>query len=101
MMMKTSPGTTFEVVQSQIIFGALEVLFNMPAGAAQPQAASFRRRPMEMRQVIVIRFGITCGPVDHQPDPFQFAFGMAQIMLQKDLPPCQPAAPGFRSGRYP
>jgi hypothetical protein len=26
---------------------------------------------------------------------------MAQIMLQKDLPPCQPAAPGFRSGRYP
>src|SRR5208282_4809720 len=95
MMMKASPRTAFEVIQSQVIFGALEVLFDVPAGAAQFQAAGFGRRSMEMGQVIVIGFGVPRRPVYHQPDFFQFAPRVAQVVLQENLAPSQTRAPGL------
>ena len=48
MMMKASPRAALEMVQPQIILGALEVLFDMPAGAAQFQAAGFGGGTVEM-----------------------------------------------------
>src|SRR5208337_4869220 len=101
MMMKASPRTAFEVVQTQVRLGALEVLFDVPAGAAQFQAAGFGGRSVEMGQVIVIGFGVPRRPVYHQPDFFQFAPRLAQVMLQKDLAPSQTRAPGLSSRRHP
>src|SRR5207245_3164243 len=74
---------------------------NVPAGAAEFQATGFGKRSMEMRQVIVIGFGITRRPVHHQPNPLQIAPGMAQVMRQEDLAPSQTGAPGLPSGGYP
>ena len=82
MVMETSPGTAFKVIQAQVVLGALKVLFDVPAGAAQFQAAAFGGRSMEMGQVIVIGFGVPCRPV-HQPA------GNSDGRL-----PCQPAGSG-------
>src|ERR1039458_5555038 len=95
MMMEASPRAAFEMVQSQVIFGALEVLFDVPARAAQFQAAGFGGRSREMRQVIVIGFGVPARPVHHQPDFFQFAPRVAQVVLQENLVPSQTRAPGL------
>src|ERR1035437_2636660 len=89
MMMEASPRAAFEMVQSQVIFGALEVLFDVPAGAAQFQAAGFGGWSMEMGQVVVIGFGVPCRPVHHQPDFFQFAPRVTQVVLQENLVPSQ------------
>ena len=58
MMMKTAPGTSLEVVQTQVILEALKVLLDMPARTAQFQAAGFRRGLVQVSQVIVIRFRV-------------------------------------------
>jgi len=50
MMMKASPRTAFEMIQSQIILGALKILFDVPAGAAQLQASGFGGRSVEIGQ---------------------------------------------------
>jgi hypothetical protein len=72
MMMKASPRTTFEMIQPQIILGALIILFDVPAGAAQLQASGFGGRSVEMGQVVVTGFGVSRRPVYHPPDFFQF-----------------------------
>src|SRR5271169_2448875 len=101
MMMKASPSAAFEMIQAQVILGALKVLFDMPAGAAQFQAAGFGGRSMEMGQVIVIGFGVPRRPVHHQPDFFQFSPRVAQVVLQENLAPSQTRAPGLPAHRYP
>src|SRR5208283_5017906 len=101
MMMKASPRTVFEMIQPQIILGALKVLFDVPAGAAQFQAAGLGGRSVEMGQVIVIGFGGPRRPVYHQPDFFQFAPRVAQVVLQENLAPSQTRAPGLPARRYP
>ena len=83
MMVEASPKAPFEMIEPQIILRALVVLFDVPAGAAQFQALSFRRRPVQVSEIVVIRFGIAPRPVHHEPDFFQFAPGAAQHMLQK------------------
>src|SRR3990172_12284290 len=100
-MMKAPPRAAFEVIQSQIIFGALKVLLNVPARAAQFQAAGLVGRLMKMRQVIMVGLRSTGGPVDDQPDPFQFSVRLAQPFLQKHLPPTQTGLAGFAIGRLP
>jgi len=99
-MMEASPKAPFERIEPQVILGALVVLFDVPAGAAQFQAKSFGRRLVQVSQIVVIRFGIARRPVDHQPDLFQFAPGVAQFMLQEDRRPSQTRAPGFPSHCY-
>src|SRR5579859_3909724 len=37
-MMKPAPRASFEMVQAQVIFGSLKILFHLPAGTAQLQA---------------------------------------------------------------
>src|SRR5208337_743094 len=101
MMMKASPRATFEMIQSQVILGALEVLFDMPAGAAQFQATGFGGRAVEMGQVIVVGLGVPRRPVHHQPDFFQFAPRVAQVVLQKNWAPSQTRAPGSPARRHP
>src|SRR5271154_3983079 len=101
MMMKASPRTAFEMIQSQVILGALKVLFDVPAGAAQFQATGFGGWPVEVGQVIVVGFGITRRPIHHQPDFFQFAPRLAQVVLQKNLAPSQTRAPGLSARRHP
>src|SRR5271157_1668583 len=101
MMMKTSPRAALEVIQSQVVLGALEVLFDMPSGAAQFQATGFGRWTVEMGQIIVIGFGAPSRPVHHQPHSFQFALGVAQVVLQKNLAPSQTRAPGLPACRDP
>src|SRR5208283_4895672 len=101
MMMKTSPRAAFEMIQSQVILGALKVLFDVPAGAAQFQAAGFGGRAVEMGQVIVVGFGVPRRPVHHQPDFFQLASRVAQVVLQENLAPSQTRAPGSPARRDP
>jgi hypothetical protein len=48
MMMKAAPRTAFEMIQSQITLSALEVLFDVPARAAEFQATGFAGRPVKM-----------------------------------------------------
>src|SRR5205814_8185366 len=101
MMMEASPRTTLEVIQAQVILGALEVLLDGPAGTAQLQASRFRRGPVKVSRVIMIRLGVTGRPVHHQPNPLQLAPGLAQVMLQKDFAPGQTRVPGFPCDRHP
>src|ERR1700682_5145584 len=101
MVMETSPGTAFKVIQAQVVLGALKVLLDMPTGTAQLQASRFGRRSVKMSQVIMIRLGVAGGPVHHQPNLFQFSPSMAQVMLQKDLVPSQAGPAGFSSRRHP
>jgi len=44
MVMKTRPGSAFKVVEAQIILGALEVLFDVPATATELQTEGFGGR---------------------------------------------------------
>src|SRR5579872_5359659 len=101
MMMKASPRAALEMVQPQVILGALEVLFDVPAGTAQFQAAGLGGGTVEMGQVIVIRLSVSRRPVHHQPDFFQFAPRVAQIVLQINLAPSQTRSPGLSTRRYP
>ena len=101
MMMKASPRAAFEMIQSQVILGALKVLFDVPAGAAQFQAAGLGGGSVEMGQVIVIGFGVPRRPVHHPPDFFQFAPRLAQVVLQENLAPSQARAPGLSARRHP
>ena len=41
MMMKAGPRASCKMIESQVVFGALEVLFDVPAAAAERQAACF------------------------------------------------------------
>ena len=52
--MKPAPASPFKVVQAQVILGALEVLFDVPARAAQFQATRLGRRTMKVSEVVVI-----------------------------------------------
>src|ERR1039457_4659418 len=101
MMMKASPRKALEMIQPQIILGALKILFDVPAGAAQFQAAGFGGRSVEMGQVIMIGFGVPRRPVYHQPDFSQCAPRVAQVVLQENLAPSQTRAPGLPARRYP
>ena len=69
--MKPAPTASLEVIQTQIALPSLERLFDVPAGTAQAQHACLFRRSVQMRQVIMIRFGIASGPIDYQPEFFQ------------------------------
>jgi len=100
-MMKTAPRSTFKVVQAQVILGALKVLFNVPAGTTQLQAARATGRAMEVRQVIMVRFLVATRPVDHQPNLFQFSLTLAQAMLQVNFTPRQPGPTRLTVRRLP
>ena len=69
MMMKASPRTTFEMIQPQIILGALKVLFDVPAGTAQLQAAGLGGGTVEMGQIIAIGFSIPRQPQPTHSNP--------------------------------
>jgi hypothetical protein len=58
-MMKTTPRSTFEVVQPQVILGALKVLFNVPAGTTQFQTASAPGRLLPMQQLQALLLGLS------------------------------------------
>ena len=60
-MVKPGPGAAFKMVEPEIVFGALEVLFDMPATAAECQATRFGGRTMQVGQIVVIRFGGLAG----------------------------------------
>jgi hypothetical protein len=100
-MMKATPRPSFEMVQPQIVLGALQVLLNMPARATQSQAASFHRRPLEMGQVIMIRLGVAGSPVHHQPSSLQVAITLPQLVLQIHPTPSQPRVPRLLVRRPP
>src|SRR5260370_12369100 len=91
-MMKPAPASPFKVIQAQVVLGALEVLFDVPARAAQFQATRFARRTMQVCEVVVIGLGVTGRPIDHQPRSFRFVSVLAHAMLEIYLAPT-PAPP--------
>src|SRR5438132_12222234 len=99
MMMKTSPGASFEVIQAQIILGTLKVLFNMPARTTQLQAKRLGRRSVKVGQIIMIRLWIARWPVHHPPDTFQLPLSLTQTVLEKHRLPRQPGPPSLSLGR--
>ena len=86
-MMKSAPGATFVVIQTEVILAALEVLFDLPAGTAQAQATGGGRLSVQMGQVDIIRLGFVLGPVDHQPSRFERLGPEAQCTTQENLNP--------------
>src|SRR3970282_167801 len=100
-MMKTAPSPSFKVIQTQVVLGALEELFNLPAGTTQPQTASPAGRLMKVGQGVVIRFGLVGGPVHHEPRACQFLVPFSQLVLQIDLAPSQAGGAGLAVGRPP
>src|SRR5438552_17386822 len=101
MMMKAAPGSALEVVQAQVILGALKVLLNVPAGTTQPQAAGPAGRLMKMGQDIMIRLGFAGGPVHDQPNSFQVVVTFPQLMLQINLAPSQAGPTRLAVGGLP
>src|SRR2546427_9717385 len=101
MMMKPLPGASFKMIQAEIGFGALKVLFHLPTRSAQLQTASGARGAVKGGQVVMVRLGISGGPVHHQPDPFQLPFGLLQTLLQENLAPSQSSRLGLATGRLP
>jgi len=76
-VMKAGPGAAFKVVESEVVFGALEVLFDVPAATAERQAARFGGWAVQVSQIVMIRLGGIGRPVDHEPEFFEFASGLA------------------------
>src|SRR5271165_6329954 len=100
-MMKPAPRSAFEVIQAQIVFGALEVLFDVPARATELEAAGSCGEAMEVGQVVVIGFGLTFRPIHHQPNLFQFSLTLPQAMLQIHLAPSQTGTTRLAVGGLP
>jgi hypothetical protein len=101
MVMEAAPGAALIMVQAQIIFGALEIVLDVPARAAQPQAAGFGGRAMEVRQITMVGFRGVRGPIDHQPALLQLALGFFEPAGQVHLLPRQAGALLFAVGRPP
>src|SRR5579863_2291449 len=64
MVMKPAPGAPFKMVQAQIVFGALEVLLDVPSGTAEAQTACFGGQRLKLSQIIMIRL-LSLWPVHH------------------------------------
>lgn len=77
------------MIESQIILGSLEVLFDVPATAAEFQAQRLGRRTLQMRKVVVIRLRGLGRPVHDQQEFFGLATRMAQVVLQPHFTPGQ------------
>ena len=90
MVMKSGPRASFKMVEPKVVFGALEILLDVPSAAAEGQALRFGGWSMQVSQIVMIRFGGIGWPVDHQPEFFEFAPGLSQRVLQPNLPPSQP-----------
>src|ERR1039458_7446432 len=84
-VMKPAPTAPLEVIQTQIGLAPLEILFDVPAGTAQAQHARLFWRFVQMRQVIMIRFGIASGPIDYQPELLQICRSSIQGSRQINL----------------
>src|SRR4030095_9329397 len=99
MVVKTSPGAAFEMVQAQIGFGPLEKLFNLPATTAQSQTASSGGRLMKVGDVVTIGVWVLFRPVHHQPVFFHAS--LPEVGLQVKLRPSQAGGAGLSRGRGP
>src|ERR1035437_8457390 len=88
-VMKPAPTAPLEVIQTQIGLSPLEILFNVPAGTAPAYHSRLFWRSVQMRQVIMIRFGIARGPIDDQPEFFQIGRSPIQGSRQINLHPRQ------------
>src|ERR1019366_4348999 len=100
-VMKPAPAAPLEMIQAQIGLPPLEILFDIPAGTAQAQHSRLLWRSVQMRQVIMIRFGIARGPIDDQPEFFQIGRSPIQGSRQINLHPRQARAPRLPIGRFP
>src|ERR1700719_4610991 len=99
--MKPAPASPFKVVQAQVILGALEVLFDVPAWAAQFEATRFGWRTMEMSEIEVVGLVGAGRPIDYQPHFFRRLSVLAQAMLQVNLTPSQAGVLRSPIGRLP
>ncbi|OAM91562.1 hypothetical protein AW736_02680 [Termitidicoccus mucosus] len=61
MMMKAGPRAAFKMVEPEIVFGALEVLLDMPATATEREAARFGGGTMQVGQIVMIGFSTDVG----------------------------------------
>src|ERR1700694_629730 len=100
-MMKSSPGATFVVIQTEVILAALEVLFDLPTGTAQAQATGHGRRLLQMGQVDIIRLGFIWAPLPPQPSRFERLGSEAQCTTQENLNPGQTGLMGAAVRRLP
>src|SRR5579863_9529251 len=54
MMVKAAPGTALIMIQAQVVFDPLKILFDMPARTTQAQASRLGRLLVEVSQVIMV-----------------------------------------------
>src|SRR5690349_437445 len=67
MMMKATPGTALEMVESQFLLEFLEVALDSPAQLGQPDQLLERRGGGEVGQPVLGGFGGALRPLDEQP----------------------------------
>src|SRR4029077_5108921 len=84
-----------------IVFGALEILFNVPARTAQLQAKRFGWLTMKVCQVAVIRLLGSLGPVDHEPELLQLAMGFFESPSKINLLPSDAGVLSCALGGFP
>src|SRR5882762_10205649 len=53
MMMKPGPRAAFKMIETQIVFGPLEVLLDVPAASTQRQAARFGGQAVQIGQIVM------------------------------------------------
>ena len=67
MVVKATPAPALKMIQTKIVFVALEVLLNMEPASAQPQAPGFVRLRFEVCHLTMIGLSLSFGPIHHQP----------------------------------
>jgi hypothetical protein len=71
-MKKAGRDTGFKMIESEVIFGALKIPFDLPATTAEGQAACFGVWAMRVGEIAMVGLGGIGRPVDHQPEFFPF-----------------------------
>lgn len=64
MMMKLGPGAAFKMVEAEIMFGALQIVFDLPATATKRQQTRFIERSMQAGEGVMIGLGGVSRPVN-------------------------------------
>src|SRR5688572_23993394 len=100
-MVKSTPASSFIMIQPQIVFAPLKILFDGPSSPAQTQAPAFGGRLFEPGDVNMVRIRLSFGPVDDQPAWWPLSGLFVQVAVQINLFPSQSGRPFFATCRFP
>src|SRR5260370_11788924 len=101
MVVKSSPASALVMVQAQIVFATLKILFDGPAAATQSQSAAFGGRLPEPGDINVIGIRLAQWPIGDQPAGRPVPGLFIQIAVEINLLPGEPCCPLLAIGCLP